>query len=228
MPVSNIIFWFWVVFEIIMASLIVIYMYGRNMVNTFNQVFDNKLSTMEKLTNIIYTPILLLLRMICPMIDSNALFWGIQLPLAIGIVTIFEIIPTLYNNFDLYRMFNNILNFIVGNRRNNYNYTEQKNNYGNYIPVILLLIAIFVFINQMFGPVFALLSIFLISVFFYTTINIIYMFFMKNSENAVNTIKKYAINDYIFIIVFGMVWMLLILGLFMVSKDIMESFKRVV
>lgn len=227
MPLSNVVFHFWLIVEIILTALIIIYVYSSNITSYINLLFDSKLPVLEKINKTFYEPILLLMRMIQPQIDQHALFWFIEIPIAIIIVTIFVIIPLIYDNIDIYKIINNIYRFIVGTRRNNYNFTEFTNNYGNYIPVILALIVIFVFLNNVFGPIFSLIIVFFISIFGYTFLNIIYMFFIKNNDEVVQNIKKYAINDYIFIIIFGMVWSMLLLFLFNSSKSIMDSYRVV-
>jgi hypothetical protein len=202
-------------------------MYGSNIFSYINLLFDSNFTSFQKIQKTFYDPILLLMRMIQPQIDEHALFWFIEIPIAIIIVTIFVIIPLLYDNIDIYKIINNIYRFIVGTRRNDYNFTQSINNYGNYIPVLLALIVIFVFLLQIFGPIFSLIIIFFICVFAYTFLNIIYMFFVKKNDEVVSDIKKYAINDYIFIIIFAMVWSMLLLFLFNSSKSIMDSYRVV-
>jgi hypothetical protein len=188
-------------------------------------LFDSQFTSLQKIQKIIYDPLLLLLRMVQPMVDEHALFWFFELPIVIFFVFIFEIIPLIYQNFNLYKVLVTIYTFIVGRRRNNYNFTEATNNYGNYIPVILILIACFVVLSQFINPIFAFVIIFCIYVIFFTSFNLIYSFFSDNNKNAVDKVKEYSINNYIFVIIFGMVWFMIVLFLFNSSKTIIDSYK---
>jgi hypothetical protein len=165
--------------------------------------------------------------MIEPQIDEHVLFWVFEIPIAIIIVTIFVIIPLLYDNIDIYKIINNIYRFIVGTRRNDYNFTQIKNNYGNYIPVLLVLIILFVVLNQIGGPIFSFVLVFLIYTFSYTAFNLIMFLSNKTNEIKDNTIK-YSINDYIFIIIFILIWVSLITFILSSNKTILKLYKPVV
>ena len=227
MPLSKITFHFFLIVEIILFLFIIIYTYGNEITSHFNLLFDSSFTSFEKLQKLIYNPILLLTRMIMPNVNDHFLFWFIVIPIIVVSFTIFEFIPYIHSNVDIYKNVSDIYYAFVGRRRNNYNFTGYTNTYGNYIPVLLVLIALFIFLNQIIGSVFAFLAVFFIATFFYTTLNVIYMFFIKNNDEIVKDIKKYAINDYIFIVIFAMVWIMLILFLFNASKSIMDSYKFV-
>jgi len=227
MPLTNVVFHFWFIVEIVLSILIIAYMYGSNIFSYINLLFDSQFTSFQKIQKIIYEPILLITRMIEPQIDEHVLFWVFEIPIAIIIVTIFVIIPLLYDNIDIYKIINNIYRFIVGTRRNDYNFTQIKNNYGNYIPVLLVLIILFVVLNQIGGPIFSFVLVFLIYTFSYTAFNLIMFLSNKTNEIKDNTIK-YSINDYIFIIIFILIWVSLITFILSSNKTILKLYKPVV
>lgn len=225
MPLSNTAFHFFFIVEIILAILVIIYTYSSEIMAHVNFIFDSEFTSFQKLQTTLYNPLILVLRLVQPQYDENTLFWFFELPVVIFFVTIFEIAPLISGNVDLYQIATNIYWTFVGRRRNNYNFTETTNNYGNYIPVMLLFIALFVFLLQIFGPIFSFIFVLILSVFFYAFFNFVYMFFVTKNKKVVDTIKKYAINDYIFIVIFAMVWAILIMFLYSASKTIMDSYK---
>lgn len=225
MPLSNIVFHFWFIVEIILTAFIIIYMYGSNIISYVNMLFDSQFTSLQKIQKFIYDPLLLLFRMVQPMVDEHALFWFFELPIVIFFVFIFEIVPLISGNIDVYRTLSEIYTTIVGRRRNNYNFTETTNNYGNYIPVMLILIACFVVLTRFFNPIFAFVLVFCVYIAFYTTFNVIYSFFPDNNKSTVDKVKKHSVNNYIFVVIFAMVWWMIVLFLFSSSKTIIDLYK---
>jgi len=162
--------------------------------------------------------------MVQPQIEENALFWLYEIPLAIIIIIIYVISPLLSDNMDFYKSINDIYTFIVGTRKNNYNFTQITNNYGNYIPFLLILIAIFVILNQFFLPIFSFIIVLLVFVISYTGYNMI-MYLSTKTNDASKTAINFVINDYIFIVIFILIWVMLILFIFSSNKTIVDLYR---
>ena len=224
MPLSNVVFHFWLIVEIILTLLIITYMYGSNIVSYINLLFDSNFTSFQKMQKLFYEPVLRITRMVQPQIEENALFWLYEIPLAIIIIIIYVISPLLSDNMDFYKSINDIYTFIVGTRKNNYNFTQITNNYGNYIPFLLILIAIFVILNQFFLPIFSFIIVLLVFVISYTGYNMI-MYLSTKTNDASKTAINFVINDYIFIVIFILIWVMLILFIFSSNKTIVDLYR---
>jgi hypothetical protein len=199
-------------------------MYGSNIVSYINLLFDSNFTSFQKMQKLFYEPVLRITRMVQPQIEENALFWLYEIPLAIIIIIIYVISPLLSDNMDFYKSINDIYTFIVGTRKNNYNFTQITNNYGNYIPFLLILIAIFVILNQFFLPIFSFIIVLLVFVISYTGYNMI-MYLSTKTNDASKTAINFVINDYIFIVIFILIWVMLILFIFSSNKTIVDLYR---